>query len=95
MRPRSSPSIPRAPALGAVRRGVIPEGRDVNPATHASTESGLGSMNSGSLTSNTPDTRLAADADRKCARRFTYGIASVFSIMLILIMTLGVMLWAR
>ncbi len=67
----------------------------MNSASHASTESGLGSMNSGPLTSNRPDTRSTADTDRKATRRFTYGIASVFSIMLMLVVTLGVMLWAH
>jgi hypothetical protein len=67
----------------------------MNHATHVSTEAGLGCMYSSPLTSNTPDSSSAAETDRKSERGLSYGIAGVFALMLVLVVTLCVMLWAR
>ena len=47
------------------------------------------------LPSDAPDTRSTADTDSNATRKFSYGLASLFSIMLLLVVTLGVMLWAH
>ena len=67
----------------------------MNTASHASPHSGLGWANPNALNSDTPDNGSTTDTDRKVARRFAYGIASVFSMMLVLVVTVGVMLWAH
>ena len=46
------------------------------------------------LPSDATGISLSADTD-KAARKFSYGIASLFSVMLLLVVTLGVMLWAH
>lgn len=67
----------------------------MNPATYVSTEAGFDCMCSSPLTSNTLDTSSPTDTDRKSERGFSYGIAGVFAVMLVLVVTLCVMLWVR
>ena len=71
------------------------ESHDMNAASHVPPEPDLGWVNPNVVNSDVPDDGSTTDIDRKAARRFAYGIASVFSMMLILVVTVGVMLWAH
>ena len=64
----------------------------MNPAIHA-VDPDLGRVNSSFFTSKLPET-ISSDTC-KSERGFSYGIASVFALMLVLVVTLGVMLWVH
>ena len=64
----------------------------MNPAIRSAAEPEL--VHSRFFNSELPES-ISPDAEGKFERGFSYGIASVFAMMLVLVVTLCAMLWIR